>query len=161
MPSIRTRALAATTAAALVLTGTAAVAAATSATAAPTISISKQWKKCGFPVTPNTTAWAPGGSAVLSATKVPAGGELVITGKAPKGTPAGTVLTMTRYADVDAQCDVTAQKLNIKTKVNKNRSFELRADLSKVGTYGYTVGYLTKGDSPEAIEFQFQLTTTS
>lgn len=159
MTLARTRALAAgVAAAALIVPSVALVAPATAAPAAPSAT-SKQLSQCGFTKKPNVTAWSPGGTAAVSRTKAPQWADVVVSGKAPTGTPAGTVLTLTRYT-VDAQCNGTPQSTGISTKVNKDGTFLLHLQLGRTGSYGYTVGYTTTGTSPEAVVVEFQLTTT-
>jgi hypothetical protein len=164
-----TRITAALAATALGLTGLALAGAipASAASTAPTAvsaktitPTSKQLSSWGFTKDPNVTDWAPGGSAQVSATSLPAWGDLYITGKAPKGTSAGQVLSLKRFVPTDKKGSGYFQDLGITTKVNKNRTFELHAQLGRQGLYGYSVGYETGGSSPEAITFEFQLKTT-
>jgi hypothetical protein len=124
---------------------------------------SAQLKEAGFPKKPNVTAWEPG-TASVTPTRAAAGTTVTITGKAPKYTKPGQVLSLSRFQPSDKKGSGTMKDLGITTTVKKDRSFEILADLSMVGTYGYQVGYETNpgGDvGGETIAFQFQLTTTA
>jgi hypothetical protein len=125
---------------------------------------SAKLKEEGFPKKPNLTAWEPG-TATVSPTKAAAGQTVTITGKAPKYTKPGQVLTLQRFFPSDNKGSGDFKDLGITTTVKKDRSFEILADLGRVGTWGYRVGYDTNpnnvGDiGGEFISFQFQLTTT-
>lgn len=77
---------------------------------------------------------------------------------------SGQELSLRRFLPSDKKGSGTMKDLGITTTVKKDRSFEILADLSMVGTYGYQVGYETNpgGDiGGETIAFQFQLTTTA
>ena len=124
---------------------------------------SAKLKQSGFPKKPNLTAWDPG-TATVSPTKAAAGQTVTISGKAPKFTKPGQVLTLQRFFPSDNQGSGEFKDLGITTTVKKDRSFEILADLGRVGTWGYRVGYDTDpentGTGGEFISFQFQLTTT-
>jgi hypothetical protein len=126
---------------------------------------SAKLKKEGFPKKPNLSAWEPG-TAIVSPTKAAAGQTVTITGKAPKYTKPGQVLTLQRFLPSDKKGSGDFQDLGISTTVKKDRTFEILADLGRVGTWGYRVGYDTNPDNigdigGEYISFQFQLTTTA
>ena len=119
--------------------------------------------KFGFPKKPNVVGWEPG-TASVTPTKAAAGTTISITGKAPKYTKPGQVLTLSRFLPSDNKGSGAMKDLGITTTVKKDRSFEILADLSVLGTWGYSVGYETNpgGDvGGEFIGFQFQLTTTA
>lgn len=124
---------------------------------------SAQLKEFGFPKKPNVVGWEPG-TAKVAPHKAPAGSTIAITGKAPKYTKPGQMLSLSRFIPSDNKGSGTMKDLGITTTVKKDRSFEFLADLSMVGTYGYSVGYTTTpgGDiGGEFVGFQFQLTTTA
>ena len=121
---------------------------------------SQQLTEAGFPKKPNLAAWGPGGSASLPTNTAAQWEDVIITGKAPNFTEPGQLLTMSRFVPSDTQGSGTSKPLNITAVVQKDRSFALHFQLGLSGTYGYTVGYLTGGTSPEFIGFQFQFTTT-
>jgi len=125
---------------------------------------SAQLKAAGFPKKPNLTSWEPG-TATVSPTKAAVGQTVTISGKAPKYTKPGQVLTLQRFFPSDNKGSGEFKDLGITATVKKDRSFEILADLGRVGTWGYRVGYDTNpnnvGDiGGEFISFQFQLTTT-
>jgi hypothetical protein len=124
---------------------------------------SAQLKEAGFPKKPNVVGWEPG-TATVTPTKAAAGTTITITGKTPKFTKPGQVLSLSRFQPSDKKGSGTMKDLGITTTVKKDRTFEILADLSMIGTWGYSVGYMT--DPPgnvggEFVGFQFQLTTTA
>ena len=124
---------------------------------------SAELKEAGFPKKPNLTAWEPG-TATVTPRKAPAGSTITITGKAPRYTKPGQELTLQRFLPSDKKGSGDFQDLGITTTVKKDRTFEILADLGRIGTWGYRVGYETNpgGDvGGEFISFQFQLTTTA
>jgi hypothetical protein len=126
----------------------------------PVTLTSKQLADAGFPKKPNVTAWGPGGTANLGTNTAAQWEDVLITGTAPKGTPVGQVLTMSRFVPTDTQGSGTQKALNITAVVQKNLSYTLHFQLGMPGTFGYAVGYTTGGTSPELRAFQFQFTTT-
>lgn len=124
----------------------------------PVALTSEQLTAVGFPTTPNIVAWGP--AVKLSRTTAPVWGDITITGTAPEQTPIGQVLTMERFYPSDAQGSGAFKPLNITATVSPERTFVMHFQLGYPGTWGYRVGYLTSGQSPEAVSFQFQLTTT-
>lgn len=120
---------------------------------------SQQLTDAGFPTKPNTTAWDPG-TATLSIDTAAQWQDVVITGKAPGYTQPGQLLTMSRFVPTDTKGDGSLKALNITAVVQPDRSFTMHFQLGLPGTYGYSVGYLTKSASPELIAFQFQFATT-
>jgi hypothetical protein len=124
---------------------------------------SAQLKEAGFPKKPNVTGWEPG-TAKVTPHKAPAGSTITITGKAPRYTKPGQELSLQRFFPSDKKGSGEFQDLGITTTVKKDRTFEIMADLSRLGSWGYRVGYETNpgGDlGGEFIGFQFQLTTTA
>lgn len=117
-----------------------------------------QLREQGFPKKPNTTAWG-NGTAKVSPSAANVGEAITITGKAPKGTKPGTILTMQRYLPQDTKGDGTFQDLGITDDVDKNGNYSITAYLGRPGNWGYRVGYMTTGMSPEFIGFQFQVKT--
>jgi hypothetical protein len=90
--------------------------------------------------------------------------EGAITGKTQKFTKPGQELSLRRFLPSDKKGSGTMKDLGITTTVKKDRTFEILADLSMIGTWGYSVGYTTDppGDvGGEFVGFQFQLTTTA
>lgn len=159
-PMIITRRLAAVVAAgALVVAPALAVAPQSFAAENGVTLTSAQLTEGGFPKKPNLTAWA-GGTANLPSDSAAQWQDVVITGKAPKGTPVGQVLTMSRYVPQDTNGDGEMKPLNITGVVQKDLSYSVHFQLGMPGTYGYSVGYDTTSFSPEFIGFQFQFTTT-
>jgi len=138
---------------------------ANAAVAAKTVNYtSAQLKEAGFPKRPNVTAWN-NGTATVSPTKAAVGDTVTISGKAPKDAKVGQVLSLQRFIPTDKKGSVDFKDLGITTTVKKDHSFEILADLGRVGTYGYRVGYDTNPDNKgdiggEYVSFQFQLTTT-
>jgi hypothetical protein len=125
---------------------------------------SAELKAAGFPKKPNLTAWEPG-TATVSPTKASAGSTVTISGKAPKIAKPGQVISLQRFFPSDRKGSGEFKDLGITATIKKDRSFEILADLSVLGTWGYRVGYDTNpnnvGDTGgEFISFQFQLTTT-
>ncbi len=119
----------------------------------------KQLREAGFPKKPNVTAWGSG-TAELPVHKAPSMEQVVITGKAPKGTKVGQELVMERFLPTDKQGTGRFEALDITTTVRPDRTFSLVFSVGRVGLYGYRVGYLTDSPSPEFIGFQFQFRTT-
>jgi hypothetical protein len=118
-------------------------------------------KEAGFPRRPNTTAWGKG-TAKVSPHKASINESITITGTAPKSIKPGTVLMMQRFLPSNKKGDGTFQNLELITStVDANRSFTMIANLGRPGLWGYRVGYLTEGNSPEFIGFQFQARTTT
>jgi hypothetical protein len=134
-----------------------------SATAAPTDKnvtlTSQQLTDAGFPLTPNTVAWAPGTASLPTNTAAP-WEDVVITGRAPSYANPGQKLTMSRYVPANTKGDGVMKPMNITAVVQPNRTFTMHFQLGLPGTYGYSVGYSTGGMSPEMVAFQFQFTTT-
>jgi hypothetical protein len=126
------------------------------------VTLSRQeLKDAGFPRRPNTTAWGKG-TAQVSPHKAGPDDPITITGTAPKSIKPGTVLMMQRFLPSNKKGDGTFQDLELITAtVDANRKFTLVARLARVGLWGYRVGYLTDGDNPEFIGFQFQARTTT
>ncbi len=120
---------------------------------------SAQLIEFGYPKTPNTTAWDPGTASLLTSTAAQ-WQDVIITGKAPNYTDPGQLLTMSRFVPSDQKGSGQNKELNITAVVQSNRSFTMHFQLGMTGTYGYSVGYMTTGTSPEYISFQFQFTTT-
>ena len=110
---------------------------------------SEQLTDQGFPTTPNVTAWGPGGAASLPTTTAPQWQDVIITGKAPTMTQPGQLLTMSRFVPADTKGDGSLKALNITAVVQPDRSFTLHFQLGMPGTYGYSVGYSTRGATPE------------
>lgn len=121
---------------------------------------SAQLTEAGFPKKPNLTAWKPGGTANLPTNSAAQWQDVIITGKAPDVTTPGQLLTLSRFLPSDTQGSGTSKPLNITAVVQKDRSFTMHFQLGMTGTWGYSVGYTTGGQSPEFIGFQFQFTTT-
>jgi hypothetical protein len=119
---------------------------------------SEQLTEEGFPSKPNTAGW--GGTANLSTDTAPQWKDVIVSGRAPSGTPVGQILTMQRFLPVNTTGDGSFKDLNITAIVQKDRSFQMHFQLGMTGTYGYRVGYSTTGASPEFVGFQFQFTTT-
>lgn len=124
---------------------------------------SAQLKEFGFPKKPDLTNWAPG-TASVSPRIAAAGDTVTITGKAPKSVKPGTVLSLKRFLPSDKKGSGDMQDLGITDAVDKNGNYTIVAQLGRVGTWGYSVGYMT--DPPgnvggEFIGYQFQLTTTA
>lgn len=118
-------------------------------------------KEAGFPRRPNTTAWGKG-TAKVSPHKASINEPITISGTAPKSIKPGTVLMMQRFLPSNRKGDGTFQNLELITStVDANRSFTMIANLGRPGLWGYRVGYLTEGNSPEFIGFQFQARTTT
>jgi hypothetical protein len=126
------------------------------------VSLSRaELKEAGFPRRPNTTAWGKG-TAKVSPHKASINEPITITGTAPKSIKPGTVLMMQRFLPTNKKGDGTFQDLELITStVDANRSFTMIANLGRPGLWGYRIGYLTEGDSPEFIGFQFQARTTT
>lgn len=120
---------------------------------------SQQLTSAGFPAKPNVTSWTPG-TVNLPTNTAGQWDDVVITGTAPSTAPVGQLLTMERYLPSDAAGNGTFLPLNITGTVQKGGAFSLHFQLGMPGTYGYRVGYLTSGSSPEFVGFQFQFTTT-
>ena len=158
MAMISRRLVAITGAAALIVGGVALAAPGAQADKGVTLT-SAQLTKQGFPKKPNVVAWSPG-TANLATNTAPQWQDVIITGKAPKGTPVGQILTMSRFVPQDTNGDGTMKELNITAVVQKNLSYTLHFQLGMPGTYGYAVGYETTSFSPEFRGFQFQFTTT-
>jgi hypothetical protein len=119
--------------------------------------------KVGFPKTPNVVGWEPG-TAAVTPTQAVAGSTITITGKAPKYTKPGQVLSLSRFLPSDNKGSGAMKDLGITATVKKDRTFEMLADLSVLGTWGYSVGYETNPGGNvggEFVGFQFQLTTTA
>lgn len=132
---------------------------ATPAHAAPDVTLtSQQLTDAGFPKKPNLTSWS--GTAQLPTSTAPQWQDVIITGKAPKQTQPGQLLTMSRFIPTDLQGSGSKKPLNITAVVQSDRSFTMHFQLGMTGTYGYAVGYNTGGTSPEFVGFQFQFTTT-
>lgn len=125
----------------------------------PVILTSQQLTSAGFPLTPNTVAWAPG-TATLPTNTAAAWEDVILTGRAPSYTNPGQKLTMFRYVPENTKGDGVMKPMNITAVVQPNRTFTMHFQLGLPGTYGYSVGYSTGGVSPEMIAFQFQFTTT-
>lgn len=126
----------------------------------PVISLtSQQLTSIGFPKKPNTTAWDPG-TANLPTTTAAQWQDVVITGKAPGYAPPGQLLTMYRFQPTSTSGDGSLKALNITTNVKPDGTFAMHFQLGFPGTYGYAIGYMTTGQSPEMVAFQFQFTTT-
>ena len=125
----------------------------------PVALTSQQLTAIGFPLTPNTVAWAPGTASLPTNTAAP-WEDVVLTGKAPSYTNPGQKLTMFRYVPENTKGDGVLKPMNITAVVQPNRSFTMHFQLGLPGTYGYSVGYSTGGASPELVAFQFQFTTT-
>lgn len=121
---------------------------------------SQQLTDAGFPKSPNTTAWGPGGTASLPIDTAAQWQDVVITGKAPSQTKPGQLLTMSRFVPTDTTGSGSLKAMNITAVVQPNLSYTLHFQLGYPGTYGYVVGYQTTGNTPELIGFQFQFTTT-
>jgi hypothetical protein len=120
-------------------------------------------REAGFPKKPNVVGWEPG-TATVTPTKAAAGTTITITGKTPKFTKPGQELSLKRFLPSDKKGSGMMKDLGITTTVKKDRTFEILADLSMIGTWGYSVGYTTDppGDvGGEFVGFQFQLTTTA
>ena len=120
---------------------------------------SAQLTQFGWPLSPNTAAWAPG-TASLPTNSAAQWQDVVITGKAPGFTNPGQLLTMYRFVPSDTSGSGENKALNITAVVQPNRSFTMHFQLGLPGTYGYAVGYDTGGSSPEFVAFQFQFRTT-
>lgn len=120
---------------------------------------SQQLTSAGFPTKPNVTSWAPG-TVNLPTNTAAQWDDVVITGTAPNAAPVGQLLTMERFLPSDTSGNGTFSPLNITGTVQKGGAFSLHFQLGMPGTYGYRVGYLTSGSSPEFVGFQFQFTTT-
>lgn len=118
---------------------------------------SQQLTDSGFPKKPTTGG---GGSATLSTNTATVWQDITISGKAPTGMQPGQLLTLYRYYPTSAAGDGSLKPLNITTPVGPNGNYFLRFQLGYPGTYGYSLGYLTTGFSPERLEFTFQITTT-
>ena len=119
-----------------------------------------QLREAGFPKNPNVVGWGPDGSAELPTHKAASMEQVVITGKAPKGTKAGQELVMERFLPTDKQGSGDFEVLDITTTVRPDRTFTLLFSVGRVGRYGYRVGYMTDSASPEFRGFQFQFRTT-
>ena len=146
------------TAGAMVLAPVLALAPSASADTTVTLT-SQQLTQEGFPKKPNVAAWG-GGTASLPTHSAAQWADVIITGKAPAGTPVGQILTMSRYVPADTKGDGAMKPLNITAVVQKNLTYSMHFQLGLTGTYGYAVGYATSSWSPEFIGFQFQFTTT-
>lgn len=120
---------------------------------------SQQLTSAGFPTKPNVTSWAPG-TVNLPTNTAAQWDDVVITGTAPSAAPVGQLLTMERFLPSDTSGNGAFSPLNITGTVQKGGAFSLHFQLGMPGTYGYRVGYLTSGASPEFVGFQFQFTTT-
>ena len=146
----------------LAIAGTALVSA-PAAVAAPAdknvVLTSQQLTDAGFPKKPNTAAWSPG-TASLPTNTAAQWQDVILTGKAPNYTQPGQLLTMSRFMATDTKGSGEMKPLNITAVVQPDRSFTMHFQLGFPGTWGYSVGYQTGGDSPETIGFQFQFTTT-
>lgn len=128
-------------------------------TPAPVRLTSDQLKAQGYTKTPNRVAWKPG-TVKLLLNKASAWRDIIITGTAPDTTPRGQILTMSRFVPTDTKGGGELKALNINTKVLSDGTFDLHFQLGLVGTYGYSVGYQTKGPTPETVAFTYQFTTT-
>lgn len=118
-------------------------------------------RELGFPRQPNTVNWGKG-TAEVTPHKAGMNEPVTITGKAPKFVKPGTVLVMGRFLPKNKQGDGSFQTLDLITAtVKADRTFTMIANLGRPGLWGYRVGYLTDGDNPEFIGFQFQLRTTT
>ena len=137
-------------------------AASAAAPADKVVSLSQaELKEAGFPRRPNTAAWGKG-TAKVNPHKASINEPITITGTAPKAIKPGTVLMMQRFLPSNKKGDGSFQDLDlITTTVEANRSFKMIANLGRPGLWGYRVGYLTEGNSPEFIGFQFQARTTT
>lgn len=124
---------------------------------------SAQLEEAGFTKEPNLTAWSPG-TATVGPRVAAAGQTVTISGKAPSFTKPGTVLSLSRFLPTDNKGSGVGQDLGITTVVDKNGNFMIKAELGRIGTWGYSVGYVTKPSGNvggEGVEFEFQLTTTA
>jgi len=118
-------------------------------------------REAGFPLQPNTASWGRG-TAEVTPHRAPIGEPVTITGTAPRSVKPGTVLVMQRFLPSNRQGDGSFQNLDlITTTVDANRRFTMVARLARPGRWGYRVGYLTDGNNPEFVGFQFQVRTTT
>jgi len=117
-------------------------------------------RQAGFPKIPNTTAWGKG-TAEIPIHHAALTEEVILTGKAPKFTKPGQILVMERFLPSNKKGSGNFQAMEITAVVGPNRTFSMPFTLGRVGRYGYRVGYLTDGNSPEFVGFQFQFRTTA
>jgi len=118
-------------------------------------------REAGFPRRPNVTNWG-NGTAKVTPHRAAIGEAITITGTAPKSVKPGTVLTLQRFLPTNRKGDGSFQDLElVTTTVDANRKFTMVARLSRPGLWGYRVGFLTDGQNPEFVGFQFQARTTT
>lgn len=117
---------------------------------------SRQLAKAGFTKKVNTVGW--GGTATISAHKVPAGSPVTIKGTAPDYVKPGTVLQLERFVATDKLGSGSFTPLpGIQTQVATDGTFSITFEINERGRYGYTLG-TPLGE--EWVGMEFQLRTT-
>ncbi len=115
-----------------------------------------QLEKAGFTRRVNTAAW--GGTATISANRVPAGAPVTIQGTAPAEVAPGTVLQLSRFVPTDKYGSGSFEQVaGVQTQVATDGSFSLTFEINQTGRYGYTLGTAV---GQEWVGMEFQLRTT-